>query len=74
MIVVRNQDLSMILNILKILNILMSMLYLMFPPLMLATFYLIMKVMNLLKNEDTSQIMIHLIQCMFTFHNIMSKR
>ena len=37
-------------------------------------FSLIMKVMNLLRKEGTSQIMIHLIQCMLTFHNIKSKR
>ena len=33
-------------------------------------FSLIMKVTNLLRKEGTSQIMIHPIQCMFTFHDI----
>ena len=42
-------------------------------PLMLEK-YLIMKVMNLLRKEGTSQIIIYLIQCMLTFHNIESKR
>ena len=37
-IVMGNQDLSVIWKILKILNILMSTLYLMFPPLILETF------------------------------------
>ena len=35
---------------------------------------LIIKVMNMLRKEGTSQIMIHIIRCMFTFHNIKSKR
>ena len=73
-IVMGNQDLSVIWNILKILKILIGTLYLMFPPLMLELFSLIMKVMNLLRKEVTSKIMIHLIQCMLTFHNIKSKR
>ena len=34
---------------------------------------LIMKVMNLLRKEGTSQITIHLIQSMLKFHNIKSK-
>ena len=36
--------------------------------------YPIMKVMNMLRKEGTSQIMIYLIQCMLTLHNIKSKR
>ena len=35
---------------------------------------LIMKVMNMLRKEGTSQVMIHLIHCMLIFHNINSKR
>ena len=35
---------------------------------------LMTKVMNLLRKEGTIQIMINLIQCMLTFHNIKSKR
>ena len=73
-IVVGNQDLSVIWNILKILKILMSMLYLMFSPLMLTKTSLIKKVMNVLWKEGKSQITIHLIQCMLTLHNIRSKR
>ena len=46
---------------------------LVFPPLMLATFSLIMKVMNLLRKYGTGQIMIHLIQCMLTLNNIKYK-
>ena len=44
------------------------------PPMMLAKFSLIMKVMNLLQKEGTIKIMIHLIKCMLTFHNTKSKR
>ena len=36
--------------------------------------YPVMKVMNMLPKEGTSQNLIHIIQCMFTFHNIKSKR
>ena len=42
--------------------------------LMLETFSLIMTVMNMLRKEGTSQINIHIIQFMLTFHNIKSKR
>ena len=59
-IVIGNQDLYLICKILNILNILISTLYLMFSPLILAKFSLIMKVMNLLQKEVTSQIMIYL--------------
>ena len=44
-----------------------------FSSLMLEFFSLIMKVMNMLQKEGKSQIMINLIQCMLTFHNIMYK-
>ena len=59
-------------RILKILNILLSTIYLMFYPLMLEK-SLIMKVMNMLRKEGTSQIIIYLIHCMLTFHNIETK-
>ena len=67
-----NQDISMIWNILNILKILMSTIYLMFPPLMLEKFsgY---EVNKYVAEGGVSQIMIYLIQCMFTFHNIKSK-
>ena len=64
-----NQDISVIWKIMNIFKILMSTLYLMFLPLMLETFSLIMKVINLLRKEVTSQIMIH----MLTFHHIKCK-
>ena len=57
-----NLDLSVIFKILKILIILMSTLYLMFPPPILANKSQIMMVMNLLRKEWTSQIMIYLIK------------
>ena len=41
--------------------------------LMLENIFLVMKVMNMLQKEGTSQIIIHLIPCMFKFHNIKSK-
>ena len=69
-----NQDLSIILKILKILNNLVVMIYLVFYPLTLANIDLILKLMNMLRKEGTSQIMIHFIQCMLIFHNIMSNR
>ena len=72
--VMGNQDLPVIWNILKILKIFMSRLYLMFPPPDAGISFLIMKVMNLLREEGTSKIMIHLIQCMLKLHNIKSKR
>ena len=43
-----NQDISMIWNILKILNIWFRELYLMSPPLIIVEFTLMMKVMNIL--------------------------
>ena len=49
-----------------------TMLYLMFPPLIMEK-YLIMKVMNLLRKEGTSKIVIYLILCMLVFQNIKSK-
>ena len=73
-IVMGNQDLSIILKILKILNNLVVMIYLVFYPLTLANIDLILKLMNMLRKEGTSQIMIHFIQCMLIFHNIMSNR
>ena len=45
-----------------------------FVSLVLAKFSLVMKVMNMLQKEGTSQIMIYIIHCMLTFHNIKSKR
>ena len=44
------------------------------PPPDSGNVSLIMKVMNLLRKEVTIQIMIHLVQCMLTFHNINQKR
>ena len=44
-----NQELSVIWDILKNLNILISKLYLMFYPLVLENISLLMKVMNLLR-------------------------
>ena len=72
-IVMGNQDISWIWEILKILNIFITNLYLMLSPLMLENIYLIMKVMNMLRKEGVSQIIIHLIPCMLTLHNIKSK-
>ena len=71
-IVMKNQDLFVIYKILKILRIFTSTLDLMFAPLMLEK-SLIMKVMNQLQKEGTSQIIIDLIQCMLTFYDINSK-
>ena len=53
---------------------LMSTLYPMVFPSDAGNFSLIMKVMNPLRKEGTSQIIIHLIQCMLAFQNIKSKR
>ena len=39
-----------------------------------GTFYLVIKVINLLWKEDTCQIIIYLIQCMLTFHHIKYKK
>ena len=73
MIVIGNQDLSAIRKILRILEILIGTLYLMFYPLVLEKHYLIMKVMNTLRKDGTSQIMIHLTHCMLKFYNINTK-
>ena len=68
-IVVGNHGLSVIWTILKILNISLRTLYLMLSPLMLVKKNLIMKVMNMLWNEVTSQIKIITLQCMLIFHH-----
>ena len=73
MIVMGNQDLSVIWNILKMLNIFMRTLYLMLSPLIMVKIILMMKVMNLFCKEGTSQIMIRPVQCMLAFQNINSK-
>ena len=61
-IVVGNQNLYMIWNILKIIKIFMRTLYLMLYPLILVKIILMMKVINLLQEEVTSQIIIHPLQ------------
>ena len=68
-----NQDLYGIWKILKILNILMRTLYLMVSPLIMVEILLMKKLMNLLRKEGTSQIIIPPLQCMVIFHNIKSK-
>ena len=72
-IVMGNHDLSVMCNILKILNILMSTLYLMFYPFILVKIVLMVKYMNMFQEEATSQITIHPLQCMLEFRNIKSK-
>ena len=72
-IVMGNQDLSLIWKILKMLKILMSTLYLILPPLMLVKNLIIMKAMNMLHKEGKSQITIHPLQFILKFQTIKSK-
>ena len=58
-IVVRYQYLSVMWEVLNILNILMRILYLMLSPLMVVKILMVMKVTNLLQRCVTSQIKIH---------------
>ena len=69
-----NQDIYLIWNIFKIINILIKTLYLMFPPLIFVKTILMMKSMNLFMKEVTHQITIHLLQCMLTLQNINTKK
>ena len=71
---VGDQSFSVLWKIFKILNILMRTLYLVFPPLVLVKNILIMKAMSLLREEVTSQMLIHTLQFIFTLHKIKSKR
>ena len=73
MLVMRNQDISVILKMLKIIKIFMRALYMMFSPLIMVINILLKKVMNLLRKDRTNEIKIHLLQCMLKFQNIKSK-
>ena len=72
-IVMGEQELSMMWKILNIMNILINNLYLMFSPLIMVKIILIIKVVNMLRKKVKSQIDIHPRQCMFTLQNIETK-
>ena len=69
-----NQDPYVLWKIFKIINILMRTLYLIFPPLIMVKILLTTRVINLMRKEGTSQIMIHHFHCMLIFQNIKAKR